>query len=133
LDFIDHLSHAIDPGHNFLGNLLLMEAEQPTSEEKNAVLALARNPSHGFVWAGPQALRCGLDNGGAIDSRGLVHITSMHKELPFGLARNQLHRQNSAWALQSKAVLKRNRWEGRRRGKRRIGAADLANVGQDCG
>jgi hypothetical protein len=52
LDFIDHLRHAADPRHNFLGDLLLMETEQPTLEDKNAVFALARNPSHGFVGAG---------------------------------------------------------------------------------
>jgi hypothetical protein len=28
-----------------------MDTEQPTSEEKNAVFVLARNPSHGFVGA----------------------------------------------------------------------------------
>ena len=45
LDFIDHLLDAIDSGYNFLGDLLFVEAEQPTSEEKNAVLALARKPT----------------------------------------------------------------------------------------
>ena len=38
MDFIDHPTHAADPGHNFLGDLLLMEAEQAISEEKNGLL-----------------------------------------------------------------------------------------------
>jgi hypothetical protein len=48
-DFVDHLRHPTDPGHNFLGNLLFVEAKQPASEVKNAVFALARDPAHGLV------------------------------------------------------------------------------------
>ena len=42
-------------------------------------------------------------------------------------------RHDSAWALEDKAVLIRNRWESRLGEEKRIGAADLAYVGQDCG
>jgi len=111
-----------------------MEAEQPTSEEKNAVLTLARNPSHGSVGAGPQALGRRVGNDSAIDSRGLVHIASVHQESSVKIAMCQMDRRDSACALRDKAVLIRNRWESRlEREKISVRAADLAYVDQDCG
>jgi hypothetical protein len=37
---VDDLGHSINPGHSLLGDLLFVEAEQSTSEEKNSVFVL---------------------------------------------------------------------------------------------
>jgi hypothetical protein len=48
---VDDLGHSINPAHSLLGDLFFVEAKEPTSQEKNAVFALTRNPSQDFVGA----------------------------------------------------------------------------------
>jgi len=79
LDGVDHLRHSADAGHNFLGDLLFVEAEQPASENKDAVVEFARNPLHGFVGTLSQALYRQFGNRGSIDRRG-HGITSFHRK-----------------------------------------------------
>jgi len=86
LNFIDDLDHAVNPGHNLLGDLLFMEAEQPASEKKNAVFTPARNPSHGFVGTLSQTFQRHFSNGGCIDGLDLVQsVTSGHRKPHAGM------------------------------------------------
>ena len=62
LDFIDHLDHAIEALHGFLGDLLLVVAGHPASKPKDALLTFTRYVPSRRVCVGEQAIFGLLDD-----------------------------------------------------------------------